>query len=199
MEAPTLDSFLFNANTHPANIAAIFFYQIGSADKDTPYEPQEPRWPYQPTDQTPPPPNRPEQYKVAIGDRTKISCQIENQNKRTSWRRQDGGELPRNSHLSGGDLIIEYTQEDAAGVYECVVHEANEDYPIVTTELVIVGKLFRPIVSSSSIYRWPNLIDFRHRFQNCQGLLCIRRCRWPFERANTSPSIVAQPVNNQFT
>lgn len=120
----------------------ILDVQTGSADKDTPYDPRDPRpeWPYVPTDQATPAPSRPEQYKAAVGDRTKISCQIENQNTRTSWRRQDGGPLPRNSFLSGGDLIIEYTQEDAAGVYECVVHEPNGDYPIVTTELVVVGK-----------------------------------------------------------
>lgn len=115
----------------------IQFSFTGSADKD-----EVNPWPYpypQPQPQPTPPPNRADQYKVAIGDRTKISCEIENHNKRTSWRRQDGRPLPRNSYLSGGDLIIEYTQEDAAGIYECVVHEPHGDYPIVTTELVIIG------------------------------------------------------------
>lgn len=116
--------------------------RTGSADKDTPYDPRDPRpdWPYQPIDQSTSPPSRPEQYRAAVGDRTKMSCEIENRNARTSWRRQDGGPLPRNAFLSGGDLIIEYVQEDAAGVYECVVHEPTGDYPIITTELVIVGK-----------------------------------------------------------
>lgn len=49
--------------------------------------------------------NNPQQYKVAVGDGTKISCEIENNNKRTSWRRQDGQPLPSSSHLSGGDLV----------------------------------------------------------------------------------------------
>lgn len=115
------------------------------------------------------PDNQPQQYKVAIGDQTKISCEIENSNKRTSWRRQGGLPLPSSSRLSGGDLvcmqfssvsiqyihlknrtmkiwtccfflqIIEYTQQDAAGIYECVVHEPHAIYPIVTTELIVVG------------------------------------------------------------
>lgn len=63
-----------------------------------------PTYPYRPDNQ-PQPDNRPQQYKVAVGDGTKISCSIENQNKRTSWRRLDGQPLPSNSHLSGGDLV----------------------------------------------------------------------------------------------
>lgn len=84
--------------------------------------------------------HRPEQYKTAIGDRSVLSCQIENHRGRTSWRRQDGYPLPSNARLIGGDLIIEYTQHDAAGVYECLVHEAQGEIPIVTAELVVVGK-----------------------------------------------------------
>lgn len=36
---------------------------------------------------------------------------------------------------------MNYTEKDAAGVYECIVHEAHGEYPIVTTELIVVGKL----------------------------------------------------------
>lgn len=36
---------------------------------------------------------------------------------------------------------MNYTQKDAAGIYECIVHEAHGDYPLVTTELIVVGKL----------------------------------------------------------
>lgn len=120
-----------------------FFFNSGPYDKDEvntqPPYPQPNPWPY--PSERPPYPNRPEQYKVAIGDRTKISCHIDNDNKQTSWRRLDGQPLPRNSRLVGGDLIIEYTQEDAAGIYECVVHERDGVYPIVKTELTVIGKL----------------------------------------------------------
>ncbi|XP_055304959.1 basement membrane-specific heparan sulfate proteoglycan core protein isoform X6 [Sitodiplosis mosellana] len=116
---------------------------VGSHDKDEINE-QRPQPPYRPdyrqNTQRPDyrPENRPQQYKVAVGDSTKISCQIENYNRRTSWRRQDGQPLPRGSHLSGGDLIMNYTQKDAAGIYECIVHEVHGDYPLVTTELIVV-------------------------------------------------------------
>lgn len=168
---------LFILHSQDDMINFFLLFQIGSADKDTPYDPRDPRpeWPYQPVDQSTSPPSRPEQYKVAIGDRTKISCSIENQNKRTSWRRQDGGPLPRNSHLSGGDLIIEYTQDDAAGVYECVVHEPNGDYPIVTTELVVVGKCLRLKLNLVRFDIHSISILFRI-VQNCQESPCIRRC-----------------------
>lgn len=49
--------------------------------------------------------NYPQQYKVAVGDNTKLSCAIENFTKRTSWRRQDGKPLPSSAHLSGGDMV----------------------------------------------------------------------------------------------
>ncbi|XP_031635070.1 basement membrane-specific heparan sulfate proteoglycan core protein isoform X6 [Contarinia nasturtii] len=114
----------------------------------SPYYPNSPNYPqpnYPPSGHRPDfsipdrrPDNQPQQYKVAVGDQTKISCEIENINKRTSWRRQGGLPLPSSSHSSGGDLIIEYTQQDAAGIYECVVHEPHATYPIVTTELIVV-------------------------------------------------------------
>lgn len=141
--------------------------RTGSADKDTPYDPRDPRpdWPYQPIDQSTSPPSRPEQYRAAVGDRTKMSCEIENRNARTSWRRQDGGPLPRNAYLAGGDLIIEYVQDDAAGVYECVVHEPNGEYPIITTELVIVGKYLGKFTlsHSSELFTDSNWVQFECR------------------------------------
>lgn len=107
----------------------------GISDRDEINE----NWTTQPID---PYRQRPEQYKVAIGDRSLLSCRIENLNRRTSWRRQDGRPLPSSARLQGGDLIIEYTREDAAGVYECLVHESQSDIPIVTAELVVVGMLY---------------------------------------------------------
>lgn len=35
---------------------------------------------------------------------------------------------------------MDYTQRDAAGIYECIVQESHGDYPIVTAELVVVGE-----------------------------------------------------------
>lgn len=37
--------------------------------------------------------------------------------------------------------IFEYIQRDAAGIYECLVHEQDREYPLVTAELVVVGEL----------------------------------------------------------
>lgn len=31
------------------------------------------------------------------------------------------------------------TQRDAAGIYECIVHEEYADYPLVTAELIVIG------------------------------------------------------------
>ncbi|XP_055301549.1 protein sax-3-like isoform X2 [Sitodiplosis mosellana] len=84
------------------------------------------------------PDNYPQQYKVAVGDSTKLTCAIENYDKLTSWRRQDGQPLPSSAHLSNGDFMIDYTQRDAAGLYECIVHESHGEYPIVAVELVVV-------------------------------------------------------------
>lgn len=109
----------------------------GDSDRDEVNE----NWTYPTHEANYPYRQHPEQYKVATGDRSLLSCQIENLNRRTSWRRQDGLPLPSSARLHGGDLIIEYTQKDAAGVYECLVHEAQGEIPIVTAELVVVGML----------------------------------------------------------
>lgn len=81
-----------------------------------------------------------EQLKAPLGEGAKLSCQILNHNEPTTWRRQDGQPLPSNSYVSGGDLILDDIQEDAAGLYECIVHAEHGDYPLATTELVVVGK-----------------------------------------------------------
>ncbi|XP_037037177.1 basement membrane-specific heparan sulfate proteoglycan core protein isoform X11 [Bradysia coprophila] len=91
------------------------------------------RRPYQPEE-----PGRIEPYKVAIGDKTEMHCNIENQNKPTSWRRVDGRPLPRGSHLNGGVLIIDVTAHDAAGFYECTVREQHDEIPVVRTEIVVI-------------------------------------------------------------
>lgn len=95
-----------------------------------------------------------------------LSCQIENHNRRTSWRRQDGYPLPSNARLVGGDLIIEYTQNDAAGVYECIVREQQGEIPIVTAELVVVGKELRAICSKLLNFAESNLKKTKTKITN---------------------------------
>lgn len=72
-----------------------------------------------------------------------MHCNIENQNKPTSWRRVDGRPLPRGSHLYGGILVIDVTTHDAAGTYECTVREQGSEIPVVRTEIVVIGRCFR--------------------------------------------------------
>lgn len=69
-----------------------------------------------------------------------MSCQLDNTALQTSWRRLDGRPLPPNSHASGGELLFYSIQHDAAGVYECIVHEPYGDHPVATTELLVTGK-----------------------------------------------------------
>lgn len=110
------------------------------------YEPNErPNYPPHRPDYPPEDPQQPgqiEPYKVAIGDKTEMHCNIENQNKPTSWRRVDGRPLPRGSHLYGGILVIDVTTHDAAGYYECTVREQDSEIPVVRTEIVVIGKSF---------------------------------------------------------
>lgn len=44
---------------------------------------------------------------------------------------------------------MDYTQRDAAGVYECFVEEASGTYPLVTAELIVVGEFKWNGVSSN--------------------------------------------------
>lgn len=103
-------------------------------------QPQPRPYPPQPYPTRYPPENRPEQYQAAVGDRTKITCLIQNHDRQTTWRRQDRRPLPRNSYVIGSDIIIDPVEEDAAGVYECLVYESDGEYPIVTADLVVVGE-----------------------------------------------------------
>lgn len=110
--------------SHHISFICFFFVlaNIGPYDKDEIYDPRptERPYPYPPRPDNRPdyprpdyrPDNRPDQrdnipqkYKTAVGDGTKLSCEIENYNARTSWRRQDGQPLPSNARLSGGDLV----------------------------------------------------------------------------------------------
>lgn len=137
-----------------------------------------------------------------------MSCQIENTASRTSWRRLDGRPLPRNSYSSGGDLNFYSIQLDAAGTYECVVHEQYGDYPLVTAELLVNGKKNTYFSITHIIDRWTHWTHFNticFQFwsiwgetiqQNCQRSICTQRCHWPYAPANKCTFSVMQPVNN---
>lgn len=82
--------------------------RIGPYDKDEIYDPRpqpRPEPDYRPNTRPDQSGNIPQRYKAAVGDGTKLSCEIGNYDKRTSWRRQDGQPLPSNSRLLGGDLV----------------------------------------------------------------------------------------------
>ncbi|KAJ6634940.1 Basement membrane-specific heparan sulfate proteoglycan core protein, partial [Pseudolycoriella hygida] len=104
---------------------------------DTGYEPSYPRPSYPPREPIEEP-ERIEPYKVGVGDKTEMHCNIENHDKPTSWRRVDGRPLPRGSHLYGGILVIDVTTHDAAGYYECTVREQDSEIPVVRTEIVVI-------------------------------------------------------------
>jgi hypothetical protein len=60
-----------------------------------------------------------------LDGRSVLSCNEERNEARTEWRRTDGRPLPYSARLRGGDLIIENTQFDANGLYDCV---ATDNY-----------------------------------------------------------------------
>lgn len=71
-----------------------------------------------------------------MGESVEFVCEVENV-ETISWRRVDGRVLPRNSYLNGGSLLIDETDEDAAGEYECSVEENGHVTPISRAELTI--------------------------------------------------------------
>ncbi|XP_055306027.1 basement membrane-specific heparan sulfate proteoglycan core protein-like, partial [Sitodiplosis mosellana] len=78
------------------------------------------------------------EYKIRLGERVKISCEIGKSNENAIWKRQDGRPLPSNSHLSGNDLIIIEAKKDAVGIYECSKwDEMNGGYSFQTVKLTI--------------------------------------------------------------
>lgn len=125
------------------NISNQFLVHIGPHDVDEildqrpNYQNQNfrPTGPVYPTHST----NDVGQHKAALGEGATLSCQI-NHNEPITWRRQDGRPLPSNSYVSGGNLILRDIQEDAAGLYECILQAEHGDYPLASTELIVVGK-----------------------------------------------------------
>ncbi|GAB0098092.1 basement membrane-specific heparan sulfate proteoglycan core protein [Sergentomyia squamirostris] len=77
-------------------------------------------------------------YTVNVGQRTLLSCQIEDSYAMTTWRRRDGYPLPPTANLTDGTLLIEHTPHDAAGWYECVMLNPDGDFPIALTEVVVL-------------------------------------------------------------
>lgn len=59
---------------------------------------------------------------------------------RTEWRRADGQPLPYTAQEYSGNLIIENTQYDAAGIYECVGIDRNrEPFVLQQVEIFVVA------------------------------------------------------------
>lgn len=86
-----------------------------------------------------PQPSRFPPYKIQMNDRSLLSCQISGINKPTTWRRSDGKHLPRGARIEGTELIIESTQYDATGTYECIVDDGiQQPFPIAIAEIIVV-------------------------------------------------------------
>lgn len=101
---------------------------LGPTDYSTsrPVQPRptnRPRPPAQYPEPEPQPPNDLEEYIAFVDERTELSCKIEGLNARTSWRRADNRPLPYNSRDEDGALVIEKTNYDASGVYECWIDD----------------------------------------------------------------------------
>lgn len=125
----------------------LYYPILGSADDD------EDSWnrpsgggrpPYVPPTHNPNPNYHPRPsetpYKVPLGERAVLDCSVTDGNigQTSDWRRVDQRPLPSNAHNSGGRLIIENANYDAAGKYECyVIHGANH-IPVGIADLIVV-------------------------------------------------------------
>ncbi|XP_055703570.1 basement membrane-specific heparan sulfate proteoglycan core protein isoform X3 [Phlebotomus papatasi] len=85
-------------------------------------------------------------YTVNVGQRAQLSCEVEDSFQRTTWRRTDGYPLPLTANLTHGTLIIERTQYDAAGTYECIVVGTDSPLIIALAQVVVVDV---PIITFS--------------------------------------------------
>uniref|UniRef100_A0A336LPI6 CSON010513 protein n=1 Tax=Culicoides sonorensis TaxID=179676 RepID=A0A336LPI6_CULSO len=123
--------------------------QVGRGDQppdpedEYPYPPR----PYPPVDdrvtERPPPPTYPgslTRYPAHLGSRSLLTCNFEGREIRTEWRREDGLSLPRSAQQYNGNLIIEDTEYDAAGIYECLgVPPNGEPFVLQKVEIVVVA------------------------------------------------------------
>ncbi|XP_055694217.1 basement membrane-specific heparan sulfate proteoglycan core protein isoform X2 [Lutzomyia longipalpis] len=77
-------------------------------------------------------------YTVNVGQRAQLSCEVEDSYRMTTWRRTDGYPLPHSANLTGGTLVIERTEPDAAGTYECVMLDTEVPFIIALTQVVVL-------------------------------------------------------------
>lgn len=96
-----------------------------------------PPYPYPPSG----PPQTVTRYPAHLGTRSQLSCNVEgNPNIRTEWRRENGYPLPYTSRQYNGNLIIEDTEYDAAGIYECIgIEDDGAPFVLQKVELVVVA------------------------------------------------------------
>lgn len=59
-------------------------------------------------------------YPAHLGHQSHLACSFEGAELRTEWRRENDARLPLTAHQNDGNLIIEETGYDAAGIYECL-------------------------------------------------------------------------------
>lgn len=86
-----------------------------------------------------PQPTRFPPYKIHLNEQSLLSCQITGIDKPTTWRRSDGKHLPRGARIEGTELIIEMTQFDATGTYDCIVDDGiQEPFTIAIAEIIVV-------------------------------------------------------------
>lgn len=75
-------------------------------------------------------------YKAILGERSELVCNEASSGVRTEWKRSDGQNLPYGSILRDGQLIIENTGHDAAGMYDCVAHDITS-YPTTIVQILL--------------------------------------------------------------
>lgn len=130
------------------NELKIFLYTFTVPDPD-PYPTQRPPRPNDlRTTQRPrlnPYPTSPAEsvtrYPAHLGTRSLLTCKFQdNTDIRTEWRREDRYPLPSSSRQYDGNLIIEDTDYDAAGIYECLgVNDDGSTFVLQKVELVVVA------------------------------------------------------------
>ncbi|EAA44666.5 AGAP003656-PA [Anopheles gambiae str. PEST] len=86
-------------------------------------------------------------YKAILGEQAHLMCNEEFRSTRTEWRRSDGRPLPYGSIVRGGNLTIESTGHDAAGMYDCVTFPSPSQP--VTIVRIMVEVISLPKISFS--------------------------------------------------
>ncbi|XP_041762389.1 basement membrane-specific heparan sulfate proteoglycan core protein isoform X4 [Anopheles merus] len=86
-------------------------------------------------------------YKAILGEQAHLMCNEQFRSTRTEWRRSDGRPLPYGSIVRGGNLTIESTGHDAAGMYDCVTFPSPSQP--VTVVRIMVEVISLPKISFS--------------------------------------------------